>query len=118
MRRGVEEAAALPRRKHERDPCVPAVRPICVVEFLVAFEIEIALGGGADGNNETDLRPNANHARLEAADPIARPAVAADLVIDIADETDLKLLGQELRRAPIEMQVDAVLILGLMVVTL
>jgi hypothetical protein len=32
---------------------------------------------------------------------------AAKPVIDVADQPDLKLLGQKLRRAPIEMQVNA-----------
>src|SRR5262249_9814401 len=39
----------------------------------------------------------------------AAPAIG---FVDVADETDLKLLSQELRRPPIEMHVDAVLILG------
>jgi hypothetical protein len=56
--------------------------------------------------------PHSNHAGFEAADMIARPAVTTDFIIDVTDEADLKLLGQELRRAPIEMHVDAVLILG------
>jgi TRAP-type C4-dicarboxylate transport system substrate-binding protein len=42
---------------------------------------------------------------LEATDPIAGAAVATDLLIHVAHESDLKLLGQELRCAPIEMHV-------------
>ena len=48
-------------------------------------------------------------------DPIAGAAVATDFFVNVADQSDLKLLGQELRRAPIEMHVDAVLILGRLV---
>jgi len=48
---------------------------------------------------------------MEAADVVAGAAVAADLFIDIADHTHPDLLGEELRRGPIEMHVDAVLIL-------
>src|SRR5439155_233579 len=59
-----------------------------------------------------DSGSDANHLRLEAAHAVAGAAIAPDLFVDIADETDLELLGQELRRAPIEMHVDAVLILG------
>src|SRR5262249_32901013 len=77
-----------------------------------ALEIEVTLRRGAEGNNESELRTHADHLRLEAADAIAGAAVATQLSVDIADETDLKLLGQELRRAPIEMHVDAVLLLG------
>jgi hypothetical protein len=106
----VPSLAVLP--EHERKPCVPAVRPIGIVEFLVGLQVQIALRCGADGNDEADLRPNSHHARFETADPIACSAVATDPVVDIADEPDLKLLGQELRRAPVEMHVDAVLVLG------
>ena len=60
----------------------------------------------------SELRADPNHPRLEAAHSIARAAVATDLLVDIAHQSGLKLLGQELRRAPIEMHVDAVLILG------
>jgi hypothetical protein len=49
---------------------------------------------------------------LEAAYPVAGAAVATDLLVHVAHESDLKLLGQELRRAPIEVHVDAVLVLG------
>src|SRR5439155_361361 len=98
----------LRRREHERDPGIPAIRPVCIVELPVALEVQIGPRRGADGNNEPDLRPDADHARLEASDAIAGAAVAADLIIDVAYEPDLKLLGQELRGAPIEMHIDAV----------
>src|SRR5262245_45742449 len=98
-------------RDYECDPGVPSVGPVLVGEFPVAFEIEVTLGRGGQGNDETDLRAHANHARLEAADPIAGTAVAADLLVNIADQSGLKLLGQELGRGPIEMHVHAVLIL-------
>src|SRR5262249_11388522 len=55
------------------------------------------------------------HLRLKAADAIAGAAVAADLLVHIAHRSDLKLLGQELRRAPIKMHIDAVLISGRLV---
>src|SRR5215831_3290064 len=79
------------RGDHECDPGVPAVGPVLVRELPITFEVEIALGRGAQGNNETELRAHANHARLEAADPIAGTTVATDLLIDIANGTDKKL---------------------------
>jgi hypothetical protein len=48
---------------------------------------------------------------LEATDTVARAAVAADFLVGITHEPHLNLLGQELRRAPIEVQVDAILLL-------
>src|SRR5262245_62816469 len=76
------------RRDHERDPAVPAGGPVLVAEFPVAFEIEVTLRLSGQGNNEAELRTHTNHARLEAAHPIAGAAVAADLLVDIADGTD------------------------------
>src|SRR5215472_3601699 len=100
------------RRDHEGDPGIPAIRPVLVGEFPVAFEIEVALRLSGQGNDESELRPGAHHLRLEATHPVASAGVATQLSVDIADDADLNLLGQELRRAPIEMHVDAVLILS------
>src|SRR4029453_393014 len=47
----------------------------------------------------------------EAANTIAGAAVAADLLVDIAHEANHDLLRQELRCTPVEVHVDAVLIL-------
>src|SRR5262245_21748099 len=63
-------------RDHERDPGVPSVGPVLVGEFPVAFDIEITLRLDGQGNDEPELRANADHARLEAAHPIAGAAVA------------------------------------------
>src|SRR5262245_48838679 len=78
-------------RNYECDPGVPSVGPVLVGEFPVAFEIEVPLCRGGQGNNETELRAHANHARLEAANPIAGATVATDLLVDVANGTDKKL---------------------------
>jgi hypothetical protein len=62
------------RRDYECDPGVPSVGPVLVGEFPVAFEIEVPLRRGGQGNNETKLRAHTNYARLEAAHPIAGTA--------------------------------------------
>ena len=67
--------------------------------------------GLAKGEDVAKLRPDAEHLRLETADVVARAAVAADFSIGVAYQTHLNLFGQELRCTPIEVQVDAVLIL-------
>src|SRR5215831_13521867 len=82
-------------REHEGDPGVPAVGPVLVGEFPVAFEIEITLRLSGQGNDKSELRPGAHHLRLEAAHPIAGAAVATQLSVDVADDTHLDLLGQE-----------------------
>ena len=48
---------------------------------------------------------------FEAADAVTGAVVAGKLLVGVADEADLPLLGEELRRAPIEVHVDAVLVL-------
>jgi hypothetical protein len=78
---------------------------------LISLEIEIALHV-PDREDESELRANAENLGLKATQPIAGAAVASDLFIGIPYQPHLKLFGQELRRAPIEVQVDAVLILG------
>src|SRR5262249_32270766 len=103
-------ARCLPRRRgHEGPPGIPAGRSILRGEFLVAFDIEVTLSRGGQGNDEPELRAHTDHLGLEATHPIAGATVATQLSVDVADEPDLKLLGQELRRPPIEMHVDAVL---------
>src|SRR6266487_3825796 len=102
------------RRDRERDPGVPAVGTVLRGKFAVVLQIEIALKV-PDRKDEAELRANPNDLRLKATDAVAGAAVAADLLIDVAYRSDLKLLSQELRRGPIEMHVDAVLILGRLV---
>src|SRR5262249_15444131 len=79
------------RRDHECDPGIPAVGPVLVGKFPVAFEIEITLRRGAQRNDEPELRAGTDDLRLEAADVIARTAVATDLLVDIPNGTDKKL---------------------------
>src|SRR5262245_4132123 len=87
----------LRRRDHEGEPDVPAIRAVLSTEFLVALEVQIALKLGAERNDVADLRADAEHLRLEATDPVARSAVAGELLVGIADEAELQLLGDELR---------------------
>src|SRR5262249_54724763 len=80
-------------RDRERDPRVPAVGTVLCGKFTVVLQIEIALQV-ADRKDEAELRADADHLRLEAADPIAGATVATDLLVDVAHRSDLKLLGQ------------------------
>src|SRR5215472_5500497 len=99
-------------RNIERQPDVPACWPIFAGKFAVGFQVEVALQLVCERKNVTDLRADANHSRLEAANAIARAAIAADLLIEVTHEADLPLLGQELRGAPVEVHVHPVLVLG------
>jgi hypothetical protein len=83
-------------RNRESEPRVPAIRAVFSGEFLVTLEIEIALIIFAERDDEADLRPHANNARFKTTDTIPRSVVARELIVPVADEADLKLLGQEL----------------------
>src|SRR6476659_8519751 len=87
------------------------MRPVLGGEFPVTFNIDVGLHC-AEWNDVAKLWPDAHDPGLETANPVARTTVAADLIVDIANHPDLKLLGQELRRAPIEVHVHASLVLG------
>lgn len=45
------------------------------IEFLLGFDVQIALKGGADRKDVTNLRTDAQHPRLEIADAVTRSAV-------------------------------------------
>src|SRR6476660_9490221 len=98
------------RRDGEGDPGIPAAGTILCGKLSVSLEIEIALHV-TDRKEESDLGPDANHLGLEAADTVAWTAVAAEFLVDIAHEANHDLLRHELRCTPVEMHVDAVLIL-------
>src|SRR5262249_44871298 len=83
-----------------------------MVEFAIGLQIDIPLHLVSDREEVAELRTDANHPRLEAADAIAGAAVAADLLIEVTHKADLNLLAQELRHAPIEVHVDAILVLS------
>jgi hypothetical protein len=47
------------------------------------------------------VRAEVDDARLKAADVISGPAITADLLIEVADNTDQNLFRQELRCGPV-----------------
>jgi hypothetical protein len=87
------------------------MRPLLGVEFAIAFEIDIRLHC-AERDYVPNLGPNTHDPRLETADPVASATVATDLIVNVANYPNLELLGQKLRRAPVEMHINATLILG------
>src|SRR5271154_1276206 len=86
--------------------------PVVVVELLIALEVQICLFI-SEWEDVPDLRADADDARHEGTDMVAAAAVAGQLVVHIAYRSDQQLLGKELRCAPIEMKIDAVLIVGI-----
>ena len=56
----------------------------------------------SEWNDETNLRAYSDDLRLEAADPIAGAMVATYLLIELPYGTNLNVLAEELRCAPVE----------------
>src|SRR5260221_5198485 len=61
--------------------------------------------------NIAKLRADAENARAEAAENGRLAEIVGDLLVGVADEADKDLSRQELRNAPVEMEVDAALVL-------
>lgn len=80
-------------------------------KLLVCLHIDIALHV-THRNDVAELRADTCDARLEAPDAVPRATVAPDLLVQISHNSDLELLGEELRCALVQMEIDAVLILG------
>src|SRR5262245_49978209 len=99
------------RRKREGHPDGETIRPVLRRKVPVALEIDIALISFGRREHEPDLRSKTKHASFEVAKPCTSAAVASDLLEVIADQSDVEILAHELRCAPIDMEVDAVLIL-------
>src|SRR5262249_34035030 len=99
------------RRNRQGDPGGPSFRPVFRRKILVGLHVEIALIAFRDRKDETHLRTDAEDAALEGAERRAWAAVAGELLKVIAGRADEKVLADELRRAPIEMKIYAVLIL-------
>src|SRR6516165_3935285 len=91
--------------------CAASAPPTAAANSLIRPDVHVSLEL-AHGDGVTELPTGARNARLKATDPIAGPAIAARLIVEIAHQADLELLGQEPRRAPVQMDVDAALIFG------
>src|SRR5215468_3056656 len=82
------------RRDRKSHLGVPARGLVFGGKFPVGLEVEITLHV-ADRKSESNLRTDTSHLRTEAADTIARTAVATKLLVDVAHQANLNLLGQE-----------------------
>src|ERR1700761_7686700 len=88
-------------RDHKCQPGIPAGRSIHVAKFPIGFEVDVTLEALTQRNDVAELRTDAEYLRLETSDMVARAAVATEFFVGVACQTNLNLLGQELRRAPI-----------------
>ena len=82
------------------------------IKFTVSLEVQITLVI-TDWEYVAELRANADDARQEGAHVVAAATVTRELIVDIAHRADEQLLCEKLRCTPIEVEVEAVLILGI-----
>ena len=80
------------------------------IELPIRLQIYVGLHRSS-WNDETYLRANSDDARLESADAVARATVGTDLLIEITDSPYEYLFGQELRSGPIQVPIDAALVI-------
>ena len=79
-----------------KDGCDPVTGPsfgIVSAEFRVAFEIDVTLKALAERKDVAELRPDAEHLRLEASNAIARAAVAANFFVRVPHQSHLPVSG-------------------------
>src|SRR5215469_16500372 len=67
------------------------------------------------GKEVAELRSDTADPRLERTDLVTRSAVAAHLMVKVAGGAHEQILGQELRCAPVQVSVRAVLIISFFV---
>jgi hypothetical protein len=99
-------------RKGEREPYVPAFCAVLRRELPVGFHIGDALDLVGDGKEIIELGADPGDSGFEWSERRAEAAVASDLLEKVADGANIELLRQEVGRAGVEMEVEAVLVAG------
>ena len=80
-------------------------------KLFIAAQIRVPLVT-ADGEHVANLGTYGGHVRFERPHQVAAAAVGSELVVDIASNANLPVRGQELGCRPVEMRIDAVLVVG------
>lgn len=84
-------------------------------ELPIGLYIDHALDLVRDRKEAVKLWADSGHARFKGTKRRAEAAVAGDLLEKVGDSADVELLRQEVRRARVEMEVEAVLVVGMRV---
>src|ERR1700716_4256362 len=98
-------------RDRERQPRIPTFRPVLGPELEIRLRTQEALHS-VQWKDISELRAGREDSRLKRTDPVSGSAISGDLVVGVTHEADKELLGQELRCTPVQVEVDAALILG------
>src|SRR5262249_15940059 len=94
------------RRQRECHPKIKAVRPVVVGELAVALEVQVALHV-SHRKQGSKSRTDADDARFKRTQKRPATAVRCYLLVNVSNGADKHLLGQKLRRSPIEMEINA-----------
>src|SRR5690242_10003974 len=94
----------------ESEPDVPSFGSILGAEFLVAAQVQFELNP-AKREVVSELRAHADDLRLERAVSGASTAIGSQLVVEVAGGADINVLGQGIGCAPVQMAINAALVL-------
>jgi hypothetical protein len=100
------------RGNRECQPRIPTGRPIRRIELPVCLQVQISLHV-ANGKDIPELRDHSENAGFEAAEQGASANVVGDLLVGVSDDAYEGLFRKKLRRAPVEMEIDTTLNLGI-----
>lgn len=89
---------------------VPPSRPILRGELAVCLQIEVTLHA-SHREEIPDLGTDSEDTRAEPAEDRMLTGIVRDLLIGISDKAHKYLLRKELGRAPVDVEIDPVLIL-------
>jgi hypothetical protein len=98
------------RRNRECQPSAPARRAVLCSKIAVCSQAQKALHV-SQGESISDLRTDAENARPESAKDRVLAGVVSDLLIGIPGKADEDLLGNKMRGAPVEVEIDSVAVL-------
>src|SRR6478609_6575304 len=98
------------RRNRERQPGAPARRAVGGIEIAVSSQAQKTLHV-SQGEDISDLRTDPENTRPEPAKDRVLTGVIGDLLIGISGNADENPLRDEVRGAPVEVEIDAVAVL-------
>src|SRR5450432_3331095 len=98
-------------RNCECKTCIPALGPVLGAKLKIRLHAKEALLS-SHRENVSQLGTSREHPRLKRTDSVAGPAISGELLVGIPDEADKELLGQKLRRTPVQVEINTALILS------
>ena len=94
------------RGNGERQPGIPSRRTVGCTEFAISPQAKGALHV-SDREAVSDLRTDTENARPEATEDRVLAGIVGDLLVGVSGNADEKLLGEKVRCAPVEVEINA-----------